>query len=182
MIVGARNEQNKERAADDEAATAVNREAEEVSENEVIAKDSVAAEEVVHDGTADAVIVKKDTAAAQVVEIVQNEIGPVADAERSRHGSPIPQIDGAARDISEQIVTYTFKSDFAEEDIIYTLDEILTDEIETQLKSRVRLYGPRSAAHLCTVVIKLPPEKTFTWPEMTSDQAEVFKDLLLLPA
>ena len=65
---------------------------------------------------------------------------------------------------------------------MYTLDEILSEEIETQLTSRVRLYGPRSAAHLCTIVIKLPPDKTFSWPEMNSEQKEVLKDLLLLPA
>ena len=95
-------------------------------------------------------------------------------------GSPIPQVDGASyasSELAEASVVYTFESEFAEEDILYTLDEILSDQVETELVSRVRLYGPRSAIHLCTLVIKLPPDKNFLWPEMNREQTEVIKDL-----
>ena len=92
-----------------------------------------------------------------------------------KHGSTIPQIDGAS-DISES-VAYTFKSEFADEDIMYTFGEILSDAIETKLVSRVRLYGPRSAVHLCTIRFKLPPD--FQWPEMSKVQAEVIKELMI---
>ena len=95
--------------------------------------------------------------------------------EGKKHGSTIPQIDGAS-DISES-VAYTFKSEFADEDIMYTFGEILSDAIETKLVSRVRLYGPRSAVHLCTIRIKLPPD--FKWPEMSKVQAEVIKELMI---
>ena len=38
--------------------------------------------------------------------------------------SPIPQIDGAA---AEQVVVYAFKSDYGEEDIEYSLQEIFQE-------------------------------------------------------
>ena len=94
-------------------------------------------------------------------------------------GSPIPQIDGASSEIAEESVIYTFKSEYAEEDILYTIAEILSDKVETKLVSRVRLYGLRSADHLCTLWIKLPPDRNLSWPEMTRVQKEVIKDLII---
>ena len=81
--------------------------------------------------------------------------------------------------MSEQSVAYTFKSEFADEDILYTFGEILSDDFETKIVSRVRLYGPRSAEHLCTIVIKLPPDKNLEWPEMSKIQKEVIKELMI---
>ena len=87
-------------------------------------------------------------------------------------------MDGES-EMSEQSVAYTFKSEFADEDILYTFAEILSDDIENKLVYRVRLYGPRSAEHLCTIVIKLPPDKNLEWPEMSKDQKEVIKELMI---
>ena len=47
-------------------------------------------------------------------------------------GSPIPQMDGVS-EMSEQSVAYTFKSEFADEDILYTFAEILSHDIENKL-------------------------------------------------
>ena len=85
--------------------------------------------------------------------------------------SPIPQMDGAA---AEQVAVYEFKSDYGEEDIEYSLQEIFQDS--ATLVSRVALR-PRSAEHLCTVEIKLGDSENFSWPNMRKDQKEVFSDL-----
>ena len=92
----------------------------------------------------------------------------------------IPQLDGEPAMLDE-FLTYTFVSEFAREDIDYTLREIFPVEMEAKLTSRVKAphYGPRSADHLCSVQIKLPDDQRFSWPEMMADQAEVFKDLAL---
>ena len=63
------------------------------------------------------------------------------------------------------------------EDIDYTLKEILPANIEATLVSREKVVGPWSADHLCTVALKLPGNARFSWPEMSVDQAEAFKDL-----
>ena len=76
--------------------------------------------------------------------------------------------------------TFTFVSEFHKEDIEYTLKEIFPSEIETLLTSRVRIGGLRSADHLCTLQIKLPPDrKKIVWPTMTPSQAEVFKNIVM---
>ena len=53
-------------------------------------------------------------------------------------------------------LTCTFVSEFHVEDIEYTLKEILPENIEATLVSRVKVVGPWSADHLCTVEMKLP--------------------------
>ena len=92
--------------------------------------------------------------------------------------STIPQLDGEP-EMLDDFITYTFVSEFAREDIDYTLEEIFPAEMEAKLTSRVKAphYGPRSADHLCSVKIKLPNDQRFSWPEMLADQAEVFKNL-----
>ena len=93
-------------------------------------------------------------------------------------GSPIPQFDGMEN--SEVENTFTFVSEFHVEDIEYTIKEIFPGEVETRLTSRVRIGGLRSADHLCTLQIKLPPDrKEFLWPTMTPSQAEVFKEIVM---
>ena len=95
-------------------------------------------------------------------------------------GSTIPQLDGEPEPaILDDFITYTFVSEFARDDIDYTLREIFPEEMEARLTSRVKAphYGPRSADHICSVQIKLPDNQRFSWPEMLADQAEVFKDL-----
>ena len=82
-----------------------------------------------------------------------------------------------SQDILPNSLTWTFVSEFHEEDIDYTLNEILAEHIEATLVSRVKVIGPWSADHLCTVILKLPDNQRFSWPEMSVDQAEVFKDI-----
>ena len=91
--------------------------------------------------------------------------------------SPIPQVDGQDRgkeDKGEDKVTYTFVSDFGEEDIIYSLSEIFP-EMETNLVYGMQLR-PRSAHHMCTVTV-LREGGQISWPEMRADITEVFQDL-----
>ena len=88
--------------------------------------------------------------------------------------SPIPQIDGGGEDFGNN-VTFTFVSEYALEDIEYTVREIFPD-VETNLLSRVKLIGPWSADHLCTLEINLSSEN-FSWPELSRCQKEVLKDI-----
>ena len=75
-------------------------------------------------------------------------------------GSPIPQVDGMLEDNSVVQNTFTFVSEFHE--------EIFPGELETLLTSRVRIGGLRSADHLCTLQIKLPPDRKEVFsPTMT---------------
>ena len=91
-------------------------------------------------------------------------------------GSRIPQLDGECETL-EEFVTYTFVSEYAAEDIIYTLEEIFPADVETKLVSQVRTKDPRSADHFCTLQIKLPAPQHFSWPKMNRTQEEVIKDL-----
>ena len=77
--------------------------------------------------------------------------------------------------MGNDVLTFTFVSEFALEDIEYTVREIFP-EVETNLLSRVKLIGPWSADHLCTLEINLSSEN-FSWPELSRCQAEVLKDI-----
>ena len=97
--------------------------------------------------------------------------------------SPIPQVDGVGEGRTQneaEKVIFTFKSDFGEEDITYTIEEIFKDsvDIRSNLMSRVRLK-PLKAMHMCTVELKLAAGKkaSFSWPDMKYDQREVFQEL-----
>ena len=68
-------------------------------------------------------------------------------------------------------------SDFARDDIELTLNEIFS-EMGTDFLFRVKIGGARSADHLCTDPIRCSSDQRFSWPEMSSDQALVFKELL----
>jgi hypothetical protein len=92
-------------------------------------------------------------------------------------GSPIPQVDG----VHDEEVLYTFVSDFHREDIEYTLKEFIPEEVETKLVSVIRIGGLQSADQLCKIVIKIPPNKKFTWPMMKRSQGDVIKDLKMVP-
>ena len=92
-------------------------------------------------------------------------------------GSPIPQVGG----VGDTEVVYTFVSDFHKEDIQYTLQEFIPENVDTELVSVVRIGGLQSADQLCTVVIKMPPDRNFTWPAMSKLQSDVIKDLKTVP-
>ena len=95
----------------------------------------------------------------------------------------IPQVDGVVDESLEVANTFTFVSEYHEEDILYTVEEVIPKEVKAHLTSRVRYGGLRSADHLCTLLVKLPPDrKTFNWPKMTPLQVEVLKNLDLSPA
>ena len=93
--------------------------------------------------------------------------------------SPIPQMDGV-EDMDNDTVTYTFQSEYAEEDIIETLDEIFSDKKAaetTALVSRVRIE-PSSNVHECAVEIKVATaNKSFCWPELKGINAKVIKEI-----
>ena len=80
----------------------------------------------------------------------------------------IPQLDGNGYSTSESIsvdeeASFTFVSNYAEEDINDALKELKDDNLVPNLPtltSRVRVQ-PRSADHLCTVVLNIPASNFF---------------------
>ena len=86
--------------------------------------------------------------------------------------SPMVQLDGP---MEEGKVRYTFSSDYAEEDIKYTLDEIFPKK-NAFLSSMVQCR-PRSAECLCTVEVKIDSGQEFFWPAMDTIQVQVVQDL-----
>ena len=91
--------------------------------------------------------------------------------------SPMVQLDGP---MEEGKVKYTFLSDYAEEDIKYTLDEIFLKK-NAFLNSLVQCR-PRSAECLCTVEVKIDSGQEFFWPAMDTIQAQVVQDLKEAPS
>ena len=70
--------------------------------------------------------------------------------EQDRPVETIPQVDGQEEGVQgEEKVTYTFVSNFGEEDILYALTEVFpqSEKTETTLVSRQRLK-PLSAHHI----------------------------------
>ena len=86
--------------------------------------------------------------------------------------SPILQVDGP---IDLELVKYTFRSEYAEEDIIYTLEEIFPEK-NAKLESMVQCR-PKCADCLCTVVIRLASGQESVWPAMDVIQTQVIQDL-----
>ena len=96
---------------------------------------------------------------------------------RFNEDSTIPQVDGTF----DAEVAFTFLSDFHQEDIEYTIREVIPDDVEAKLASVVRIGGLQSAVQLCTLMIKMPPDKNFIWPMMTKSQSEVIKEIKTIP-
>ena len=95
-------------------------------------------------------------------------------------GSPITQLDGEDDtdcDTSEKCLNCTFVSDFRREDVEYTLEEIFPEEIRTTILSHKKVGDRLSADRLFSVLIQLPDDRRFSWPEMSADQAVVFKNV-----
>jgi ribosomal protein S6 len=80
--------------------------------------------------------------------------------------------------ISEEVLTYSFKSDYAQEDIEDTLIEILPKNMTPILVSRVRIQ-PLDADHLCIVALKRVKKQNFSWPilELESENAKVIREV-----
>ena len=87
--------------------------------------------------------------------------------------SPILQVDGGQA--VDETPKYTFVSDYHEDDIKYTLDEIFPDN-HVNLES-LEQCKPKSADYLYSVDVKLSSGQKSTWPEMNSEQSPVFKEL-----
>ena len=99
-----------------------------------------------------------------VLNLVQGENVPV---ETGLH-SPIIQVDG--QEHPDENISFSFKSEYGEEDILYALEEMFPADVvtSTHLRSRVRL-GALSADHQCIVSLRLPAGQTdFGWPESPS--------------
>ena len=94
-------------------------------------------------------------------------------AHNSRVHKKIPQFDGPCEELGE---TFTFLSDYAEEDVQYTLVETLSEEIGFDMLSRVKTKDKKSADHLCTVKVLLPHDD-WQWPMLTEIQSKVFRNL-----
>ena len=90
--------------------------------------------------------------------------------------SPIPQVDGVEETV--EVVTYQFKSDYAEENVLYSMEEIFETIGKTKLVSMVSTMRPRSAECLCTVEIRPNEGKEFSWPKMDKTNEDVFQDLI----
>ena len=90
--------------------------------------------------------------------------------------SPILQVDGSIED--DYTAYFSFTSNYAEEDIKYTLDEIFPDK-NCSLES-YEPCKPRSAEHFCTVKVK-DARKKFPWPPFDSIQKDVIRNLERVP-
>ena len=77
--------------------------------------------------------------------------------------SPIVQLDGEV--VEEDQFKYSFVSMYAEEDILYTLDEMFPrTEVIFTLESRVRVE-PLSAYHFCILKVKVVAKSSsLSWP------------------
>ena len=91
------------------------------------------------------------------------------------HKENIPQFDGAGEEPETQCV-YTFVSTFAEEDVEYTLKEVLSNDIKIDIISREKVGDQRSAEHLFRVKVSMIDDD-WQWPMMNGIQADVIKKL-----
>ena len=89
--------------------------------------------------------------------------------------SPILQVDGTAE---QDRAKYSFVSMYAEEDILYTLEELFPrTQFRCILKSRERVQ-PLSADHLCILELEaLIKGNSLSWPEMGTNQEVIFEKL-----
>ena len=99
------------------------------------------------------------------------------------HGN-IPQLDGSCNDDSNTESMYTFVSNYGEEDVLYTMEELHQLKLVPSLPilvSRVRI-NPGSADHLCTVRFQVPSDQLvdFSWPEVPG-YPEFCRDVTRLP-
>ena len=73
---------------------------------------------------------------------------------------------------------FSSESEFAQEDVEYTLEEALSAEVCVELVSRVKIGDVKGANYLYTVSVSPPGKiKNWQWPEMSDIQKEVFRNL-----
>ena len=87
----------------------------------------------------------------------------------------IPQVDGAIEELER---LYKFESEFAIEDVMYTLEEVCTEEVEIDLISRVKakVGDITSGEHVFTIRVSHPTDD-WKWPEMNTMQREILMNL-----
>ena len=76
-------------------------------------------------------------------------------------------------------IKFSFNSEYAEQDIHESLEEIFPDKTAvklTKLLSRVRIEQ-RSAVHDCIVVLEVADPDTFVWPKLKGVDVDVFKEI-----
>ena len=99
--------------------------------------------------------------------------------------SPIPQVDGFGEGRvpkKEGKVLFSFTSEYAEEDITSTIEEIFenTEVSRAKLVSRLR-SKPLSNVHNCVVELALEANQNeFIWPVMNEVDADLFKELKIV--
>ena len=98
-------------------------------------------------------------------------------AHKGRGHKMIQQLDGFEEE-SDNEYEYTFESNYGEEDILYTFEEL---NIASKLVSRVKIGSDRSANRLCTVIVSIPRDG-WQWPGMNGLQREVIKNLKSIPS
>ena len=87
----------------------------------------------------------------------------------------IPQVDGVSEELE---ILYEFESEFATEDVMYTLEEVCTKEVEIDLLSRVKakVGDITSGEHVFTIRVSHPTDN-WKWPEMNKMQREILMNL-----
>jgi hypothetical protein len=141
--------------------------------------------EIVDEKVPDVVEIQEEIVGRKVSEIaeeatrdaIEDPIDEVCSDKEYSLKAIIPQFDGT---FDEEVV-YTFVSDFHKEDIEYTIEEVMPEDVETKLVSVARIGGFQSADQLCKLLIKIPPGKNFIWPMMTNSQSEVIKEIKTVP-
>ena len=120
--------------------------------------------EQVHEGTS-------NTSNQLMLDLAKEKVTPLVTGQPS----PIPQADGEGKEVRD--VIFTFSSDYGEEDILYTLDQVFKD-VPVTLLSRIRV-NPMKAEQLCTVAIKVTSseKEEYSWPKMKSYDADIFSYL-----
>ena len=94
--------------------------------------------------------------------------------------SPILQLDGDYLDeVGREDVTYSFTSEYAEEDILDSLQEIFP-ETAVKLESRVAISPPSADGWMCTVLVK-HGGLDFSWPAMDEENKAVFREPRKIP-
>ena len=124
--------------------------------------------------------------AAQVVGVTSSEqnqiIVSLEQAEdrlvETRLSSPIPQVDGGDMEELYEEYLYSVNSEYREEDILDSLQEIFPPQKVATLVSRDRVL-PLSGSpdHLCTVTLRKVLGKKKTWLVLGPKYVDLFKDV-----
>ena len=93
--------------------------------------------------------------------------------------SPIPQVDGGDREKIMLEDHYSFVSDFGEEDILFSLEEVFPPEKIATLLSRVRV-SPLSADHQCHMMLRPVQGKKTSWPALGPENVDVFREVKII--